>query len=508
MNDQATPWRWLGLCRHPFPPTPDAAAYFMTPHLLVEYEELRHCLLARKGIVLVSGEVGLGKTTLVRRLLADLDQAGAVSALIFNTFLQEHALLDAVARDFGVEPASDLEGTLQRLNAFLLDVYRQGRPAVVIVDDAQNLQPSSLELMRLLSNLETGQDKLLQIVLVGQPELISVLAQPRLRQLTSRVVKHVCLRSLAASEIGRYIQFRLDAAGASGSITLSKDAIGLLHRRTTGNVRRLHLVLDRCLYGLVSQRRRFIDADLVRCAARDLGWGAAPAPRRRRLAWAIAAGSLLAAGTATGWLAVAGDAAPHQALQTLLRSAGYGPLGSTTPQGLADVDLTSAPAPVAGDLPTESREPSAVDRQPTKGLPEPPMNSVIGRPVDVAPSLPACATDLMQQTAPGGQFVWYAVPAALAERPWNASVCRWTSQGNTYLAVIEYPDAWYASEPQPRVRRLQQRLRDLGYSEVLVDGWMGPMTERALKDFQRRQALPAHGRPDALTLYLLLEGVS
>lgn len=259
----------LGLVRNPFPYTPDAGCYFSTPHLEEQVVELAHCITARKGISLLTAEVGMGKSTLVRRLMADLTSQQVVSALVFNTFLQGPELLAAVLRDFGLDSAGSMAADIHILNTFLLDNHRAGRTCLLIIDDAQNLSASSLELVRLLCNLETDQEKLFQILLAGQPELEDTLSQPSLRQLRSRLVKHARLHGLNSTEIADYVRFRFDSAGSDGTLTLHTDACQLLWRETQGVPRHVHLIMDRCLYGLAARQAKVIDADLMRQAVED-----------------------------------------------------------------------------------------------------------------------------------------------------------------------------------------------------------------------------------------------
>lgn len=489
MNDAMTPWRWLGLQRHPFPPTPDAAAYFMTPGLMSDYEELRHCILARKGIVLVSGEVGLGKTTLVRRLMLDLERAQAVTAMVFNTFLQEQALLDAIARDFGLTPATDMAQTLARLNALFLDVHARGQVAVLIIDDAQNLAPASLELIRLLSNLETAQEKLLQIVLVGQPELVDTLQSTQLRQLISRVVKHVRLQGLSQMTLARYVEFRLNAAGAGGTITVAPAAYRALYRQTQGNLRRVHLILDRCLYGLVARQQRYIDETLLLSASADAGMTPKPKTSTRRRRLVLTTGLLTAGGLVWSALSLVGT----------MPGTWFIPATATAPAettaGLAPADASVATTPSGQVTNVRSAEP-AITADDTKKQP-PEDTPAIG-------TAPACAYDLMHGVGDGGQLVWYAMPPSLSPEELPNELCRWTMGDSQYIAAIEYPKRWYSDQPTPQVRQLQRRLRVLGHDYVILDGMMGPMTERALREFQRRHDLVPTGRPDALTLLLLM----
>lgn len=300
----------LGLTRNPFPPTPDARCYFYTEQLDRDCAEVLHCVLARKGFVLVTGEVGLGKTTFVRRLLDTVAGHDIAVALVFNTFLQGRELLATINRDFGLPAREDMAANMAVLNDFLLEQARHGKTTVLVVDDAQNLTDESLEMVRLLSNLESGQEKLLQIVLAGQPELIDKLEQENLRQLKSRIVKHVHLEGLSLRDTGRYFEFRINDAGGAGRLSLDSGALKLLHQTTAGNLRRIHLILDRCLYGLVSKRNGVINRALIQQAITETEIGRKTAAQKstHHLGWLATMAAIPVVGYAAwqgGYLAAA-----------------------------------------------------------------------------------------------------------------------------------------------------------------------------------------------------------
>lgn len=332
----------LGLSRSPFPPTPDADSYFFTPHLQEQFAEVMHCIKARKGFVLLTGEVGLGKSTLVRRLLNTLDGERTRTALVFNTFLQESALLAAVVRDFGLVACSELEADLVTLNQFLLQNHREGKTCLLIIDDAQNLSVQSLELVRLLCNLETGQEKLLQILLAGQPELETILAGSALRQLKSRIVKHARLRGLDGHEVGRYFEFRITAAGGAGRISLASAAARLLHQATGGNLRQIHLVLDRCLYGLAATSKGVIDKPLLAAALNDVALSLAPGAHLWRSPRGLALG-LVCASALVGAALMYGGAALWRTPPTGERVVS---VPAAKPAAVLVVQPLSEPAPV------------------------------------------------------------------------------------------------------------------------------------------------------------------
>lgn len=302
----------LGLQRQPFPAAPDVHGYVASAALEADHIEAAHVLRSRAGFVLLSGEVGTGKTTFLRRLINQLDSQGMAISLVFNTFLQGPDLLAAVLRDFGLQSAGNAAADIDRLNAFLIQRWQAGSVCVLVLDDAQNLSLESLELVRLLTNLETGREKLLQIVLCGQPELCIRLASPSLRQLTSRIVKHVQLSVLSRRTLPGYVHARLDAAGGQGRLRLAPMARPLLYQLTGGNPRRIHLVMDRALYGLPAdpQQPQQIGCALLLRAASEAG--ARLGQRPRPLAWAGALLLAIATGSVIGLL----DSRPAQATQT------------------------------------------------------------------------------------------------------------------------------------------------------------------------------------------------
>lgn len=485
----------LGLSRNPFPPTPDAGSYFFTPRLEEDFAEVAHCIQAHKGFVLLTGEVGLGKSTMVRRLLDTLEGKKCNSALILNTFLQDTALLSAIQEDFGLTPGETLEQGIARLTEFLIARHQAGETNLLVIDDAQNLTVQSLELVRLLCNLETGQEKLLQILLVGQPELEQTLAAPELRQLKSRIVKHARLNALRSDEVTRYFDFRVNAAGAEGRLSIEPAAVDMVYRATAGNLRQIHLVLDRCLYGLAGGRSAVVTTDLVRRAVEDLpalgrdGVARAEAmhPRRRRAVW-IAAGLL--AGTVATLAAAGWSLVPHR--------------GTDAPASMAPATLSVDPAQprtVAAAAPMVPRKPAGV-------LPEGLASAQGGSVPAPDAARVRCEEQLKAATLPGDVLQIQRLPATVARPPVVASgrSCPFVSGQENWLAWLSPGDARHILVAQDATRVVQGRLKRLGLLDAreLDDGLFGPRTGEALSRFQQQQGLPPTGKPDELT-FLLLE---
>lgn len=268
----------FGFQRNPFPVVPDATGFYFSRHTETIVVEVLHAIESRKGFMVITGEVGLGKTTLSRRILRELEDRGIQTALVFNTFHQGAELLREINKDFGLEKdvslalrSHDLQSQLAALNEFLLMNLALGVNCAVIIDDAQQLSMESLELVRQVSNLETDSEKLVQILLVGQPELDAKLKAFELRQLQSRIVlKHV-VSPFTLEETRQYVPFKLKHAGGDGRLRVTPSAFRLLHRLSGGNPRQINILMDRCLYAVVAFDRGEIDRRLLGDAARDAG---------------------------------------------------------------------------------------------------------------------------------------------------------------------------------------------------------------------------------------------
>ena len=261
---------FFGLRANPFNVNPDPRYLFLTRHTEEALACLTYGIQSRKGFVLLTGEVGTGKTTLINKLLEWLRLQQVATAFVFNSRMNVPQFLDYMMADFGITCESKSKSQiLQRLYNWLLDRYRAGETAVLIVDEAQNLTDEVLEEVRMLTNLETFTEKLLQIVLVGQPELETKLKQPQLRQLRQRLTLRAKTHPLTIEESKAYVQQRLRIAGSDGRQIFEPDALVAVHKYASGIPRVVNLLCEHCLVSAFVDQKPTIGADIVDAVARD-----------------------------------------------------------------------------------------------------------------------------------------------------------------------------------------------------------------------------------------------
>ncbi len=238
---------FYGLSEPPFNITPDPRFLFFSSSHREAYDHLLYGIETRRGFIQLTGEVGSGKTTLCRAALSDLP-SNTRTALILNPAMTETQLLRAILQDFGLVPRGrDRLSQIDQLNAFLLEQLAAGNNVALIIDEAQDLAPGVLEQIRLLNNLETDQHKLMQIVLVGQPELEKKLASSDLRQLRQRIIVRAHLGPLTEEETAGYIAHRLRVAGADSRVGFERRAIRLIHRYSGGIPRLINTIADHAM---------------------------------------------------------------------------------------------------------------------------------------------------------------------------------------------------------------------------------------------------------------------
>jgi general secretion pathway protein A len=282
---------FFGLKEKPFNLTPDPRFFFLSENHREAFEYLLYGIKEKEGFILITGEVGAGKTLLCRALLDKIDATSTDTALILNPALPELQLLQTILGDFGIHGGGTKRELLESLDQFLLRQQAQNRHSILIVDEAQNLSPAALEEIRMLSNFETETEKLLQIIFLGQIELKEKLALPQLRQLNQRISVRYHIRALKEDEVPRYIQHRLRVAGSTGDIEFNAGALDAIYRYSQGIPRLVNLAADRALLAGYVQQSRHIGPTMVVKGLKSLQGEDVPlAPQRfwRRLALAAA----------------------------------------------------------------------------------------------------------------------------------------------------------------------------------------------------------------------------
>jgi general secretion pathway protein A len=275
---------FYGLRERPFNATPDPRFLYLTERHREVMAQLLYAAREGLGFVMLTGEVGTGKTTLLHSLLRQLD-AGTAAAYVFSSTLSFNGLLEYILADLGIDtPAATQARRLFALNNFLLERHRAGLNTVLILDEAQHLTATTLEQVRLLSNFETSTAKLLQIVLVGQPELASKLRLTELRQLRQRIALHATLAPLSPEETREYVRARLRTAGAQDLGLFSEAALREVARQSKGIPRLVNTLCDHSLLVGYADQQRPIERAAVREACAYLAQG--PAPWRRAFALA------------------------------------------------------------------------------------------------------------------------------------------------------------------------------------------------------------------------------
>lgn len=304
---------FFGLQQEAFSIAPDPRFLHLSA---MHREALAHLLYGLQGgggFVLLTGHIGTGKTTVCRCFLEQIPPVHQV-AYIVNPKLTPLELMQTVCQEFGIalpDPApTGLKPCIDALNRHLLDGHAAGQQFVLVVDEAQALSAELLEMLRLLTNLETPERKLLQIVLVGQPELRALLQQPELEQLAQRVIARVHLGPMQREETADYVRHRLGVAGLVGEVPFDAGALALVHRLSAGVPRRINLLCQRAMLGAYAQGTRRIDRRIVRQAAAEVFGTDGPRPRR---VWGALAGAALL-GVAAAWWALSGRTVPPTAL--------------------------------------------------------------------------------------------------------------------------------------------------------------------------------------------------
>ncbi|MBI2768459.1 MAG: AAA family ATPase [Burkholderiales bacterium] len=510
---------FFGLKHEPFSIAPDPRYLFMSERHREALAHLLYGLGGGGGFVLLSGEIGTGKTTVCRLFLEQIP-ANCNVAYIFNPKLTVIELLQSVCDEFHIEgPARGAQPPtvkeyLDPLNAFLLREHAAGRNNVLIIDEAQNLAPEVLEQLRLLTNLETSERKLLQIILIGQPELRGMLARPELEQLAQRVIARFHLDALTETETAQYVQHRLEVAGLTQALPFEHKALARVHALSRGVPRRINLLCDRALLGAFAGGQPRVDRAIVDKAAAEVfdtpAARAAPPWRRTAavLGLGLAAGAGLFAMASQPWKTpppATAAAAPASAVPAKVAQA----VPAAQPKLLTDQDQAWRELSTAWKLAPGDGEPcEALQREQVRCFSKNMSLALIrqlGRPGIVtldaqgkAPSyalLTALGADSATLRAGGSEQT--VTLAALATR-WNGDF------GTLWRAPAGYSTRASGREADASVEWLANRLATL-------DGKTPPAGKPALDAalrarvlaFQVAQGLPADGRPGPMTFMQL-----
>ena len=292
---------YYGFSEKPFSLTPDPKFLYRSQSHGNAFDLLQYAIRRREGFVIVTGDIGTGKTTLCRALLEQIDRT-TFTALVLNPFLTEEDLLKRILQDFGVMSRDDVRAgrtanvtkqeLIETLYDFLLSLIPINASAVLIIDEAQNLPLPVLEQIRILSNLETDKEKLLQIILVGQLNLQTLLRSPEMRQLDQRVSIRYELKPLDGETVAAYVAHRLTIAGGGAAVTFTAKALQQVHRWSGGIPRLINLICDRALLAAFAVRANRITPEMVTHAAESLD---VQTPRANRPGWFSRRASLVAA---------------------------------------------------------------------------------------------------------------------------------------------------------------------------------------------------------------------
>jgi general secretion pathway protein A len=336
---------YFSLKQSPFSIAPDPRYLYMSERHREALAHLLYGVGSGGGFVLLTGEIGAGKTTVCRCFIEQIPD-GCALAYIFNPKLTVEELLLSICEEFRVAlPASGaptVKHYVDAINGYLLASHAQGKNNVLIIDEAQNLSADVLEQLRLLTNLETSERKLLQIILIGQPELREMLARPELEQLAQRVIARYHLGSLSQEETGSYITHRLAVAGATAAAPFPRRLMPLVHRLAQGVPRRINLLCDRALLGAYVDNRAEVTRTILRKAAAEVFADGTLAPQAAPR-WALLAGGVLAGAAIS---AAAWQFAPRKAAPVAVQAA---PVATAA----------AAPARVAGAAPAAAAHAAA-----------------------------------------------------------------------------------------------------------------------------------------------------
>lgn len=534
----------FGLKENPFHPTPDPRYLYLSQGHQEALDHLVYGINERKGFVMITGGVGTGKTTLLRSLLADLDKS-VKTALILNPFVSEEDLLPTICGEFGIE-APDCAGKknyLDVINTFLLDTFAAGHTAVVLLDEAQNLSRDVLEQVRILSNLETDREKLLQIVLVGQEELNHILGLEDLRQLNERIVVRYNLPALDNEDVKAYVHHRMMIAGCKGRSPFSSGALKALYAKSRGVPRRINAICDRALLAAYSKgQKQVYKAGIVRAVSEVTGTSPEPGTNRRLAFFHVFLACVFVAALCLGlgyyfWHSPENDLDIQIAKSGPIMAADNVRVSEIAPE-IPVPAPQKAPEPNAAPFVPELEKTPLADNGPIlddeKSLArlfslycdDPRLAAVVG---PSQPGIVSFRTDVehvrkflrpfragffAKDNGPDGHVVVTRVTAtgflvsSLEKYQKEISTQEFEADFSGALVWLIPEKLWasrvYAGMQGPLVQWVQETLDSAGYN-LVMDGVYGPRTARAVRFFQKDFGIRADGVAGPSTIRLLYQ---
>ncbi len=526
----------LGFNDNPFPPGACRDHYFQTETTNRILEVLAYGIKSHKGFLVFIGEVGLGKTSLLLQLLPLLEESNVRTSWVFNTAVDKYELLQTLVQDYGIAlpETPHLSTLIDSLHTFFLEEHRAGHNCAIIIDEAHNLDFQCMEALRMLSNLELNGEKLVQILLTGQPELKTKLDQPEMRQLTSRINVFLTLPPLNPDEIAHYVNFKLSAVGSQ--LYLEEKAHRLLCEVSGGNLRMINLLMEKTMYAMVALGERRVSRRTVYEGVKDVAaWNKTVASSLRRVSFkqfsiygGIGAASVAIIAGLVFMFLPGGDSfddAPPLADNsqvTALSAAPAKQADAAAPNGNnAELDpiIEDSPAanhtinqPKANNIPpTEPGESSELLKASADFLAPwglnylagPLRNAVEEKQLDsFILSLPTDKAETknlrlvpLEDRPPDGKI-------SVSYFPWHqltGTGAQWLALWQPPIEITHFTRRYKGDE----IRELQRRLQDFGFYDKELDGVVGPGTVQALKNFQKSHGLEESGTPDQQTLLWL-----
>jgi general secretion pathway protein A len=542
--------RYFGLTEKPFTLTPNPRFIFLSNQHREAFAHLLYGINNRHGFIELIGEVGTGKTTVLRTLLAQLQERDYRIALIFNTCMTAVELLRNIGQEYGLETtgvgSNDL---LSGLNSFLLKENAGGRTVVLVIDEAQNLQPDVLEQLRLISNLETENEKLIQIILAGQPELENILQRHSLRQLNQRIAVRCRLGTMGRAETGAYIRHRLERAGATTGVSFSSLAVFLVYLSSRGIPRKINILCDRALLTAYAHGHRTVSSLVVLRAMNELH---GVSRRRLVLICRFTAGVVLLAMVGLlAWsrfpaLSFSPESPSVMIMPLPLRKGGLKPIGGGAPPSPAATGLPDSPESGGG-----GRLELVLLQQGLNNVHIGAFNGLMARwqakPIRLfrgTLSVPGTFAELaakrnLRCTAFQGSLddvIRFDIPFLLSTRASekkgryclavtavrgklltvSPSLLKGGIVGRNDLAQVadgtyyllwydsaHIPDSLAPGERRHELRTLQRLLKQAGFYREVVDGRYNAATISAVRQFQRSRGIPVNDSGGELTMALL-----